>query len=584
MAETGKHRDSFIRLFLRHFKTMALGTVAGLAAMAASVGLLALAGWFISAAAFAGLAVVNAHLFNFFYPAIGVRLFAIIRTVARYGERVFSHDATFRILESLRTWFYRNLEPLAPGRLMRYRSADLLNRIVADIEALDNLYLRVLSPSIIAALLSAGVLIFLWGFAPFIALTTFLALVVAGVVVPAFTAALGAAAGCRLARRNAQLRTEIVESLQGMAELLVFGAHGRRLDIIGQTQRSLIKDQQYMSHLRGASSALLTLVSGGAVLIVTYIGAGLVSRCALEGPDLALVALAVMASFEAVWALPGAYQYLGHTREAGRRLRQIVDAKPTVEFPAQSVVPPAQFDLRFDQVTFRYHRNVPPALAGVDFYVPPAGRVAVVGQTGAGKTSLINLLVRFWDPQQGRILMGGQDICRLSETDLRRRISVVSQQAHMFAASLRGNLLLARPQATEDELVAALERVQLLDFVRNLPDGLDTWIGEFGQRLSAGQARRLAVARAVLHDAPIWVLDEPTEGLDRITAQQLMTALDELTAGRTLLLITHRMVGLERMDRIVLLEAGRIAGQGSHQELLKKNSRYAALQMSCRNI
>jgi ATP-binding cassette subfamily C protein CydC len=195
------------------------------------------------------------------------------------------------------------------------------------------------------------------------------------------------------------------------------------------------------------------------------------------------------------------------------------------------------------------------------------------------KNLSINLLVRFWDPEQGRILMGGQDIRSFSETDLRRCISVVSQQAHLFAATLRKNLLLARPQATETELVAALERVQLLDFVKDLPEGLDTWIGEFGKQLSAGQARRLALARAVLHDAPVWVLDEPTEGLDRITEQQLITALDELTVDRTLLLITHRMVNLERMDDIVLLEEGRVVGRGSHENLLNSSPRYAALQM-----
>ncbi len=577
MADSGPPPDSFRRLLLRHFKAMALGTATGLAAIAAAVGLLALAGWFISAAAFAGLALVNAHLFNFFYPAIGVRLLAIIRTVMRYTERVISHDATFRILASLRCWFYRRLEPLAPARLMGYRSGDLLNRIIADIEALDNLYLRVLSPSVIAVLLTAGLLIFLWRFDAFIALSVLLAMAIGGFAIPVAAAGLGAAAGRRLARNNAQLRTAMVASLQGMAELLVFGAWARRLDIIRQVQRNLIRDQRYMSHLRGAAAALLTLVSGGAVLTATYLAAGLVNHGILEGQQLALVALAVMAGFEAIWPLPAAYQYLGHTREAGRRLRQIVAGQPEVTFPARTAQPPVGCDLRFEQVSFRYQPDGALALDAVDFSVPPGGRVAVVGPTGAGKTSLVNLLVRFWDPQRGRILMGGRDLQSLSETDLRRSISVVSQQAHMFAATLRQNLLLAHPQATEAELVAALERVELLDFVKALPDGLDTWVGEFGRQLSAGQARRLAVARAVLHDAPIWVLDEPTEGLDRITEQQLMTALEELTVGRTLLLITHRMVGLERMDRIVLLEAGRVVARGTHQELLGSSPRYASL-------
>ena len=570
----------FIRLLFRHWKWMALGTLFGLLTVIASVGLLSLAGWFISATAAAGLTIATAYLFNFFYPSIGVRLFAIIRTAGRYTERIVCHDTTFRILESLRTWFYRHLEPLAPSCLMQYRSGDILNRIVADIDALDNLYVRVLSPSVVALLLWITLLLFLWVFDPLIAAAGFLLLFAAGFVVPAVAVRVSAKPGRQLPLRTADLRVRIVEGLQGLAELLIFGGHHRHLENVEESNRALLKSQLQMSHIRGISTALITLLSGLAVLTVLYFGVDLVSRGALDGANLALVGLAVLASFEAVLPLPLAYQYLGQTREAGHRLLEIVNTKPAVSFPEESNIRPMMFELKFEQVSFRYDDKEPLAVREVDIHVPHGHRVAIIGETGAGKSTLVHLLVRFWNPTSGQILLGGHDIRTLSESDLRRHIAVVSQQPHMFNASLRENLLLARPEATEEDLRQALDSAQLIDFVDSLPDGLDTWIGEAGKLLSVGQARRLAVARAILRDAPIWVLDEPTEGLDQITEQQVMKNLYDLTAGRTVLLITHRLADLHRMDNILMLERGRITEQGNHEALLKGNTRYAALQAS----
>ncbi len=570
----------FIRLLLLHWKWMALGTLLGLLTIIASVGLLSLAGWFISATAAAGLTLTTAYLFNFFYPSIGVRLFAIIRTAGRYAERIVCHDTTFRILENLRTWFYRHLEPLAPSCLMQYRSGDILSRIVADIDVLDNLYVRVMSPSVVALLLWITLLLFLWVFDPIIAGSAFVFLLAAGFVVPAVAVRVSAKPGRQLPLRTADLRVRIVEGLQGLAELLIFGAHHRHLENVEKSNRALLKSQLQMSHIRGISTALITLLSGLAVLTVLYFGVDLVSRGALDGANLALVGLAVLASFEAVLPLPLAYQYLGQTREAGHRLLEIVNTEPAVSFPEKSNTQPMMFDLRFDKVSFRYDDKEPLAVREVDIHVPHGQRLAVIGETGAGKSTLVHLLVRFWNPTNGRILVGDNDIRTLSESDLRRHIAVVSQQPHLFNASLRENLLLARPEASEEDLRQALDSARLINFVDSLPDGLDTWIGEAGKLLSAGQARRLAVARAILRDAPIWVLDEPTEGLDRITEQQVMKNLYDLTAGRTVLLITHRLVDLHRMDKILMLERGRIIEQGSHEALLKGNTRYAALQAS----
>ena len=569
----------FLKLFRAHLKWMVLGILCGLIAVVSAVGLLALSGWFISAAAFAGLTVATAQLFNFFHPGIGVRLFAIGRTLARYAERIVSHDATFRILQTLRSWFYIHLEPLAPSRLMMFRSGDVLNRIVADIDALDNLYLRVLSPSTVALVTSLVVVAFLWIFDPFIALSTGLYLVIAGLGVSAAALKLGEPCGQEITHRTAELRVRIIDTLQGLAELLVFDGYHRHLEAVAHSSRALLKSQLRMSHIRGLSLALITLISGLAVLTALYLAVELVMLDVLNGANLALIMLAILASFEAVLPLPTAYQYLGRTREAGRRLLEIVDMEPLVTYPDTAVTLSAKPGVTLENISFRYSESAAWALKDVNLQIPGGGRVAVIGETGSGKSTLVHLLVRFWNPVSGHIRLADEDIRNLSEAELRRSISVVSQQPHMFNATLRENLQIARTGAGDDDLWGALESARLTEFVKSLPQGLDTWVGESAKLLSGGQARRLALARAVLHDAPLWVLDEPTEGLDTITEKKLMQTVERKTRDRTLLLITHRLVDLDWMDHIVMLEKGGVAAQGTHEELLEHNSHYAALQM-----
>jgi len=574
MSSLHKELGPFIRLFRSHGRRMALGVFFGLIAIASAVGLLSLAGWFLAATAIAGLTAVGAWQFNFFFPSIGVRLFAFARTLARYGERLVSHDATFRILESLRIWFYRRIEPLAPACLSQYRSGDILNRLVEDIDTLDNLYVRVLSPATSAMVMSFLLFVFLWFFDPAIALSGLVFLTAAGFFVPAAAVKLGADTGRKLGRQSAGLRVRIVEGLQGLPELLVYGAHGPHLESIRRGSDALISSQRRMSHITGLSNAMITLISGLAVIGVLYLGIGRIEMADVGGADLALVALAVMASFEAVWPLPPAFQYLGRTREAGRRLLEIVEAEPAVRYPEQSASRPQRYDLTFENISFRYLEDAPLALDGLDFRLEAGQHMAVLGMTGSGKSTLVNLLVRFWEPISGRIHINGTDIRKLNASDLRRTISVVSQQAHIFSTSLRDNLLMARPNATDADLRDALDAAQLLSFVDGLPDGLDTWAGEAGKRLSGGQARRLALARAFLHDAPIWILDEPTEGLDRVTERQVMQAVFDRTEGKTMLLITHRMIDIHRMDGTIFLENGRVAAQGRHESLLTACPQY----------
>jgi ATP-binding cassette subfamily C protein CydC len=368
-----------------------------------------------------------------------------------------------------------------------------------------------------------------------------------------------------------------VEGIQGLAEIILFDAGAPHRERIRSAQSALLAGQRRMAGIRGISAAAMHLLSGAAVLAALYLGGGLVASGSLSGDTLALTALAIAAAFESVFGLPAAYQFLSRTRAAGGRLIEIVECEPVVRFSAGSETALAgRTSIEFNRVSFRYGPERPWALENVSLAVPAGRRLAVVGESGAGKSTLVNLLVRFFDPAAGRILIGGADIRKMSEPDLRRTVVAVSQQSHLFSATVRENLLVARPDADEAELQRALAAARLADVVARLPDGLDSWIGEAGRLLSAGQARRLAVARAVLRDAPVWVLDEPTEGLDRRTEAQLVESLLDATAGRTVIWITHRLIGMERLDEVAVMESGRVMDCGVHADLRARNPRYAS--------
>ena len=568
----------FINLISSQWHWMSLGTLNALAAALSVVGLLALSGWFISATAFAGLTLSTAHLFNFFPPSIGVRFFAVSRTLTRYLERLLSHDATLRILQELRAWLYRCIEPLVPGALGRYRSGDILNRVVDDVDALDNLYVRVLSPSIVAAIALVVVGFFIAIYDAMTAIAAIACMVLAGVVLPAAATRYSYPTARQLAKDNAALRTRVIDGLQGLAALLVFGATQRHLEHINAANRRFLLRQLRMSYISAFTGALITVCTGSAVIMALYIAAGPVSRGTLNGAYLALILLAIMAAFEAIAPLPTAFQFLGRTREAGRRLLEIAETEASVVFPDQSPTAPKRFDLQFKEVCFQYPDRLNAAVKDVSLTIPHGQHVALVGETGAGKSTLLNLLARFYDPVEGQIQLGDTDLRKFNKADLREHLTIIDQQAHLFSTTVRENLLIANSDATKADLWYALEQAQMKAFVKALPQGLDTWVGESGRLLSGGQARRLMIARAILRQSPIWVMDEPTEGLDHITEEKVWQSLIDCCRDRTLIIITHRLHHLNRMGRIVLMENGTIIEQGSHRELLNSNGRYAKLQ------
>jgi ATP-binding cassette, subfamily C, bacterial CydC len=547
------------QLFKPYRTWMLVGTLAAILTLLANVTLMAAAGWFLTAMATAGAAGVA---MNYFTPAAMIRGSAMIRTAGRYGERLVNHEATFRLIASLRVWFYRHLEPLAPARLQQYHSGDLLSRIRADIDALDNLYVRVLVPVAVANVSILLFTVFLLFYHPLLALSGLTFLVLAGVGLPIWSQARGLAPGRRIAEDEGALRAAVIDGVQGMAELTLYGAAERQAQRIDGLSRRLIADQTRLSSDHGLTQAAVGLCASLSLWVLLWIAIPLVDDGRLMPPQLAMLALFTLASFEAVAPLPHAFQLLGRILAAAHRLFAIVDTEPAVAEPGTPSPRPERFDLEFADVSFTYPDAPRPALSGIRLQVPQGTRAAVIGATGSGKSTLFNLLLRFWAPDSGSIRIGGHDILDFHGDDLRRHIAVVSQHTHLFDATIRENLLLADPEASQEAIESACRVAQIHDFIAELPEGYDTWVGETGVRLSGGQGRRIAVARALLKDAPILLLDEPTEGLDAATERDLMRALDRLMAGRTVLLITHRPSGLDWVDQVLVLDQGRELARG----------------------
>jgi ATP-binding cassette, subfamily C, bacterial CydC len=560
-------------LFRPYRRWMLGGFAIALVTLVANVTLMAISGWFITAMAVAGAAGVA---MNYFTPAAIIRGSAIARTAGRYFERLISHEATLRQLAGLRVWFYRHLEPLAPARLQQYHSADLLSRIRADVDALDNFYTRVLVPVLVAVTASIGFFLFTALYDLHLALWLLTLLVLAGVALPWLTRWLGAEPGRRLVETDAELRRLAVDGTQGLSELLIYGAadaHARRLDAVS---RALIEQQTRMSRIAGLSQGGVGLAANLALFGVLWLGIPRVAGGELPPPQLAMLALFALATFEAVAPLPLAFQHLASTLTAARRLFAIVDAEPAVIDPPGPSPRPSHHGIEIRGLRFAYPGADRPALDGLDLDVPEGQRVAIVGATGSGKTTLFNLLLKFWAPDAGEIRLGGEPLAAFRGEDLREHIALVSQHTHLFDASIRENLLIANPDATQAQLEQACGTAQIHDFIAALPDGYDTWAGETGVRLSGGQARRIAIARALLRDAPILLLDEPTEGLDAGTERALLDALRVLMAGRTVLMITHRPAVLAEMDKVAVMEQGRLVEQDTHPALLR-GERYPRL-------
>jgi len=560
----------YLALYMRHKWMLILGVVLAIVTLLASIGLLTLSGWFLSASAVAGFA--GLYSFNYMLPAAGVRGTAITRTAGRYFERLVSHDATFRVLQHLRVTTFSKLLPLSPAGLARYRQGELLNRVVADVDTLDHLYLRVISPMVGALVVIVVVTLGLS------LLDASIALVLGGIMLltlcllpPLFYRA-GKPTGENLTRLRGEYRQQLTGWLQGQAELTIFGASRRYRARMENTELNWHEAQRKQSELTALSQALMLLIGGIAVMAMLWLASGGVGDNTQPGPLIALFVFCALAAFEALAPVTGAFQHLGQVVASALRITQITGQQPEVQFSTAATDVPAQLALRLADVSFAYHGQAQPALDNINLTIPAGAHVAVLGRTGCGKSTLLQLLTRAWDPAQGQILFNDMPLKEMSEPALRKTVSVVPQRVHLFSATLRDNLLLAAPGTADDELRAMLEKVGLHKLLDD--EGLNSWLGEGGRQLSGGELRRLAIARALLHNAPLMLLDEPTEGLDATTERQILDLLEKEMQGKTVLMVTHRLRGLADFDQIIVMDNGKIIEQGSHAELLAKQGRY----------
>jgi ATP-binding cassette, subfamily C, bacterial CydC len=566
----------YLKLYKKHWFGLSLGMLLAFATLSASIGLLTLSGWFISASAVAGLTIAR-ETFNYMLPGGGVRGLAMSRTAGRWGERVVSHNATFKLLTDLRIFFFKKLAPLIPGRISNLRDADLLNRLVADVDAMDHVYLRLVSPVTVGVFGIFFLTLFLMWFDSSLGLILGSILLIMLLVWPILFYKLGKRNGGELTQNKADLRVTTLDWIEGYSELTLFGAEERYRNAILETQRKLMANQFVNANLTGMASAALMLFNGLTLVLMLWLAADGVGGNAPD-PFIALMAFATMASFELLMPIAGAFQHLGQTLSSARRLNEVILSEPEVQFAEEKLDINKPLDITFSNVTFNYPDSERSVLNAVDLTIPATHKVAIVGQTGSGKSTLIQLLTRYWDPKKGYISIAGIELTQWNESQLRESISVVSQRVDILNGTLRDNLLIARPEATDDHLANILKDVGLEKLLEN--NALDNWLGDGGRQLSGGEKRRIGIARAILHDAPILLLDEPTEGLDKQTEHSIMTLFEKHFEGKTVIFITHRLIGLESMDSIVLIEQGEIVENGSHEKLLNEAGRYFQLRQA----
>ncbi|MFH3480313.1 thiol reductant ABC exporter subunit CydC [Xanthobacter variabilis] len=559
----------FLRLVaLMRPQALWMGVAVLLSAFAslAHMALMATSGWFITAMALAGAAGIAIDVFA---PAAYIRGFAIARTLSRYIERLVGHQATLKFVASLRPWFFVRLTPLAPAALQDQRSGDLLARLKGDIDRLEFAFLRVISPVAAALIVLAVGLAFIAGHDEAMALAVAGAALFAGLVLPLLVQRLAAPAARAVTAHGAELNAALVDHLEGRAELDIYDPDRRHRAAVDATSNTLIAAEGRLAGIAGFAGAGVGLAAQAALLAVILIGAPRVLGGSLPGPDLVMLALFSLALFEAVAPLPLAFQTLPGTLASARRIFALVDRPAPVAEPAAPKPVPARGALAFSHVGLTYPGAHAPALEDVSFTLEPGRRIGIIGESGSGKSSLVALALRFRASGTGEVRFADDSVAAYDTDALRARLAVLAQGDHLFSATIRENLAIAAPGADDAALKGACAKAGILAFVESQPEGLDTFVGAHGAKVSGGEARRLGLARALLKDAPILILDEPTEGLDTETERRVMSAVLEDTEGRALLLISHRRARLDAMDEIIVMAEGRITARGAPASILR---------------
>jgi thiol reductant ABC exporter CydC subunit len=553
-------------------RQLTVATVLGAGAVAAAIGLMGTSAWVISRAsqrpAESALALA----------IVGVQFFALSRGLLRYAERLVGHSAAFKVLAELRSAVYRRLEPLAPTALPVFRRGDLLSRLISDVDSLQDLILRVIPPFAIAAVVGAATVAAVWILLPGAGLVLLVCLVVAATWVPWLTGALARRHESGQAAARGELTASLVDLIEGAPDLAVFGAMPAQLGRVAGADSEMRRVASASANTAGIGLALTTLLAGLATWGGLAVAVPAVHAGHLNGVLLAVIALIPMAAFELVAGLPVATQSLERSRRAAERVFAVMDAAPAVpDPPAPASMPDPPHELNAELLCARYPAEPARALEDVDLRLPVGKRVAIIGHSGAGKSALAAVLVRLLAYEDGSAALDAVELDQLRGDELRSGVGLVAQDTHLFDTTLAANLRVGRADATDEQLCAILRKVGLGSFLDELPNGLETQVGERGSRLSGGQRQRVAVARAMLAEFPVLILDEPAEHLDQGAADAMTADLLALTAGRSTVLITQRLAGLEEVDEIIVLDAGRVVERGTHGHLLAAEGRYSQL-------
>lgn len=531
-----------LNLIRPFWRAMLLATLLGVLTIASSMSLMATSAWLISKAA------LQPSIAELGVAVVGVRFFGIARGVFRYLERVVAHETTFRLLAHLRVEFYKAVEPVAPAGLTSVHSGDLLNRVISDIENLQNLYLRAVAPPVAAVLIALLLTVFLNLFDPLIALVALTFMLAAGIFVPLLAWWGNEHAGRQQVGLRADLNASLIDQIQGMAETLAYGKMETQVAHLAALSQRLAAEERRTARIDALQIALSVLISNSAAAAVLALA---IPR--VEGIYLATVALVTIAAFEAFNPLAQAAVELGANTQSAQRLFEIADLPAVIEDPAQPAPVPERPAVNIRNLSFRYTGNAPLVLEDFSLELPFGQRIAILGESGSGKSTLINLLLRFWDYDTGQIFLGERTLKDYSPTDIRNLFGVMTQRTHLFNTSIRENIWIARSDAAPEEVEAAARDAQIHDFILSLPDGYDTYAGEDGSQLSGGQRQRIALARVLLKKSPILILDEATANLDVMTERAVMQTILQTTVGRSLLMFTHRPVFLSHMDQVYLL-------------------------------
>jgi ATP-binding cassette, subfamily C, bacterial CydC len=536
----------YIALYKHYFWHIVLGLSLSILTLFASVFLLSLSGWFLASTAVVGAA--GLYTFNYLLPAAGVRAAAIIRTASRYAERLVDHNTTFKILAYLRTLAFKKILPLSNNQLAQYQKADLLNRFIVDIDALDHLYLKLFSPIVTALVMIVALFVGLSYINFPIALIISIVLTITLLAVPVVFYHAGKHLGETLAKQQSEYRSLLINYLQGQAELTLFNAQDRYRAKLDQLESDWLYHQKRQSTLMALSSSLVVLIAGFLTLLVLW----LITQYTLS-PLVALFVFVCLASSEILAPIPGAFIFLGQVLASASRTTALFSQTPDIKFVQQGKsIDFTTATLQFNDICFSYPNQPFAVLNHFSLTIEAGEHIGLIGKTGCGKSTLLSLVTRTWEPASGDILINHIPINQLDEATLRQAIAVVPQVITIFSDTLRQNLLIGNPSATDKQLADVLHQVELSKLLAT-EQGLDLPLGQGGRSLSGGEIRRIGIARALLHNAPLVLMDEPTESLDQQTEQQIIALIKQTCQGKTLLMVTHRLTDNPLFDRVIRL-------------------------------